>query len=132
MLAVQMPNSHRLEVAPALVAATFKDADRELEARVAEWLAQDPEPLPIVRLMVLDRPSDPPIGIRELAAGTGSNVQTSAARTAWFQAVTPNPRVFRPRFEYSVRFSWRRGDETFLLGTGLVNDLATMRTSSSG
>jgi hypothetical protein len=80
MLAVQMPNSHRLEVAPALVAATFKDADRELEARVAEWLAQDPEPLPIVRLMVLDRPSDPPIGIRELAAGTGSNVQTSAAR----------------------------------------------------
>jgi hypothetical protein len=43
MLAVQMPNPHRLEVASALVEATFEDADRELEARVAEWLAQDPE-----------------------------------------------------------------------------------------
>jgi hypothetical protein len=44
MLAAEMLNPHRLEVAPALVKATFEDADRELEARVAEWLAQDPEP----------------------------------------------------------------------------------------
>ena len=105
MLAVQMPNPHRLEVAPALVEATFEDADRELDARVAEWLAQDPEPWPIFRLMVLDRPSDSPIGIQEPLAGTGSNVRTSAVRTAWFQAVTPNPSAFRPQFGYSVRFS---------------------------
>jgi hypothetical protein len=128
MLAVQMPNPHRLEVASALVEATFEDADRELEARVAEWLAQDPEPWPIFRLMVLDRPSDSPIGIQEPLAGTGSNVRTSAVRTAWFQAVTPNPSVFRTGFGYSVRFSWRRGDETFLLGTGLINRPARMRS----
>ena len=92
MLAVQMPNPHHLDVAPALAEATFEDADRELEARVAEWLAQHPEPWPIVHLIVLDRPSDSPIGNRELAAGTGSNVQTSAARTAWFQAdAVPEP-----------------------------------------
>jgi hypothetical protein len=100
-----MPNPHRLEVAPALVEATFEDADRELEARVAEWLTQDPEPWPIIRLMVLDRPSDSPIGIQGLAAGTGSNVRASAVRTAWFQAVTPNPSVVRTGFGYSVRFS---------------------------
>ena len=100
-----MPNPHHLDVAPALVEATFEDADRELDARVVEWLAQDPEPLPIVRLMVLDRPSDSPIGNREPVAGTGSNVRTSAARTTWFQAVTPNSGVFRPRFGYGVRSS---------------------------
>ena len=105
MLAVQMPNPHRLEVASALVDATFEDADRELEARVAEWLTQDPEPWPIFRLMVLDRPRDSPIGIQEPLAGTGSNARTSAVRTAWFQAVTPNSGIFQPRFGYGVRSS---------------------------
>jgi hypothetical protein len=105
MLAVQMPNPHHLDVAPALAEATFEDADRELEARVAEWLAQHPEPWPIVRLMVLDRPSDSPIGNRDPVAGTGSNMRTFSARTAWFQVATPNPSVFRARLGYSVRFS---------------------------
>src|SRR5215217_6937191 len=100
-----MPNPHRLEVAPALEEATFEDADRELEARVAEWLVQDPEPWPIFRLVVLDRPSDSPIGNREPVAGTGSNVRKSAVRTAWFQPVTPNPGIFRPGIGYRVRFS---------------------------
>jgi len=99
-----MPNPYRLEVAPALVEATFEDTDRELEARVTEWLGQDPESWPIFRLMVLDRPSDSPIGNREPVAGTGSNVRKSAVRTAWFQAVTPNPSAFRPQFGYSVHF----------------------------
>jgi hypothetical protein len=83
MLAAEMLNPHRLEVAPALVKATFEDADRELEARGAEWLAQHPEPWPTFRLIVLDRPSDSPIGTREPVAGTGSNVRTFSARTAW-------------------------------------------------
>jgi hypothetical protein len=45
---------HPLEVALALVEAEFEDDDRELEARVAEWLAEDPEHWPIFRLVVLD------------------------------------------------------------------------------
>ncbi len=43
-----------LEVALSVVYANFEAADQELEARVAEWLAQDPEHWPIFRLVVLD------------------------------------------------------------------------------
>jgi hypothetical protein len=45
---------HPLGVALALVEAVFEDADRELEARVTEWFAEDPEHWPIFRLVVLD------------------------------------------------------------------------------
>lgn len=43
-----------LEVALAVVTATFEDAEAELESRVAAWLAADPEHWPIFRLVVLD------------------------------------------------------------------------------
>src|SRR5687768_14809879 len=42
-----------LEVALSIVNAHFEEADQELEARVTEWLAQDPEHWPIFRLVVL-------------------------------------------------------------------------------
>ena len=43
-----------LEVAWSVVYANCEAADQEVEARVTEGLAQDPEPWPIVRLGVLD------------------------------------------------------------------------------
>jgi hypothetical protein len=43
-----------LEVAWSVVQANFEEADQALEARVTEWLAQDPEHWPIFRLVVLD------------------------------------------------------------------------------
>jgi hypothetical protein len=43
-----------LEVALSVVHANFEDAEQALEARVTEWLAQDPEHWPIFRLVVLD------------------------------------------------------------------------------
>jgi hypothetical protein len=43
-----------LGVALDVVQATFEEADQELEARVTEWLARDPEHWPIFRLVVLD------------------------------------------------------------------------------
>jgi hypothetical protein len=43
-----------LEVALLMVHANYEDAEQALEARVTEWLAQDPEHWPIFRLVVLD------------------------------------------------------------------------------
>jgi hypothetical protein len=43
-----------LETALSVVSANFEAADHELEARVTEWLAHDPEHWPIFRLVVLD------------------------------------------------------------------------------
>jgi hypothetical protein len=43
-----------LSVALSVVHANFEAADQEVEARVTEWLAQDPEHWPIFRLGVLD------------------------------------------------------------------------------
>ena len=43
-----------LEVALSVLTANFEAADQELEARVTDWLAQDPEHWPILRLVVLD------------------------------------------------------------------------------
>ena len=49
--------------------AEFEDADRELEARVAEWLAEDPEHWPIFRLVVLDPWQERPGQWRKEAPG---------------------------------------------------------------
>jgi hypothetical protein len=43
-----------LEVALSVVRANYEAADQKLEARLTEWLAQDPEHWPIFRLVVLD------------------------------------------------------------------------------
>jgi len=43
-----------LAVAVSVVHANYEDAEQELESRVTEWLAQDPEHWPIFRLVVLD------------------------------------------------------------------------------
>jgi hypothetical protein len=43
-----------LEVALSVMHANYEEADQALEARVTDWLAQDPEHWPIFRLVVLD------------------------------------------------------------------------------
>ena len=43
-----------LKVALPVVNANLEAADQELEARVTEWLSEDPEHWPIFRLVVLD------------------------------------------------------------------------------
>ena len=65
-------------VALSAVNANFEAADQELEARVTEWIAQDPEHWPIFRLVVLDpwqeRPAqwreDVPVWVRSLGTNT--------------------------------------------------------------
>jgi hypothetical protein len=67
-----------LEVALSVVHANYEEADQALEARVTEWLAQDPEHWPIFRLVVLDpwqeQPgrwrADAPGWVRSLGANT--------------------------------------------------------------
>src|SRR4051812_38269311 len=44
----------RIDPALGLVSTTFEEMDQELEGRVREWLARDPEHWPIFRLVVLD------------------------------------------------------------------------------
>ena len=60
-----------LETAWSVVQTTFEEADQELEARVTEWLAQDPEHWPIFRLVVLDPWQEQPGRWREGCSGVG-------------------------------------------------------------
>jgi hypothetical protein len=68
-----------LEVALSVVHANFEDAEQALEARVTEWLAQDPEHWPIFRLVVLDPWQEQSGRWREDAPGW---VRTLGANTA--------------------------------------------------
>jgi hypothetical protein len=70
---------HPLEVALALVEAEFEEADRELEARVTEWLAEDPEHWPIFRLIVLDPWQERPGRWREDVPGWVRTLGTNTA-----------------------------------------------------
>ena len=58
-----------LEVALSVVHANYEEAEQALEARLSEWLAQDPEHWPIFRLIVLDAWQEPPGRWREDAPG---------------------------------------------------------------
>ena len=58
-----------LEVALSVLQANFEAADQALEARVAEWLARDPEHWPIFRLVVLEPWQEQPGRWREDAPG---------------------------------------------------------------
>jgi hypothetical protein len=68
-----------LEVALSVVHANYEEADQELEARVAEWLAQDPEHWPIFRLVVLDSWQEQPGKWREDAPGWVRSLGTNTA-----------------------------------------------------
>ena len=68
-----------LEVAWSVVQTTFEEADQELEARVTEWLAQDPEHWPIFRLVVLDPWQAQPGRWREDAPGWVRSLGTNTA-----------------------------------------------------
>jgi hypothetical protein len=68
-----------LEVALSVVHANYEEADQELEARVAEWLAQDPEHWPIFRLVVLDPWQEQPGRWREDAPGWARSIGTNTA-----------------------------------------------------
>ena len=68
-----------LEVALSVVHANYEEADQELEARVTEWLARDPEHWPIFRLVVLDPWQDQPGRWREDAPGWVRSLGTNTA-----------------------------------------------------
>jgi hypothetical protein len=68
-----------LEVALSEVVANFEAADQELEARVTEWLSQDPEHWPIFRLVVLDPWQEHPGMWREDAPGWVRSLGTNTA-----------------------------------------------------
>ena len=68
-----------LETAWSIVQTTFEDADQALEARVTEWLAQDPEHWPIFRLVVLDPWQEEPGHWREDAPGWVRSLGTNTA-----------------------------------------------------
>ena len=68
-----------LEVALSVVNANFEAADQELEARVTEWLAKDPEHWPIFRLVVLDPWQEQPGQWREDVPGWVRSLGTNTA-----------------------------------------------------
>ena len=68
-----------LEVALSVVHANFEEADQALEARVTEWLAQDPEHWPIFRLVVLDPWQEQPGRWREDVPGWVRSLGTNTA-----------------------------------------------------
>lgn len=68
-----------LEVALSVVQANYEDAEQELEARVTEWLAQDPEHWPIFRLVVLDPWQEQPGRWREDAPAWVRSLGTNTA-----------------------------------------------------
>jgi hypothetical protein len=68
-----------LDVALSVVQANFEEAEQALEARVTEWLAQDPEHWPIFRLAVLDPWQEQPGRWREGAPGWVRSLGTNAA-----------------------------------------------------
>ncbi len=72
-----------LEVALSVVHANYEEADQELEARVTEWLAQDPEHWPIFRLVVLDPWQEQPGQWREdVPGGSEASGPTPRSRTS--------------------------------------------------
>ena len=72
-----------LEMAWSVVQTTFEEADQALEARVTEWLAQDPEHWPIFRLVVLDPWQEQPGQWRKDAPGwVRSSGRTRRSRTS--------------------------------------------------
>ena len=68
-----------LEVAGSVVDANFEAAELELEARVTEWLVQDPEHWPIFRLVVLDPWQEQPGQWHEDVPGWVRTLGTNAA-----------------------------------------------------
>jgi hypothetical protein len=66
-----------LEVAWSVVQATFEQTDQALEARVTEWLAQDPDHWPIFRLVVLDLWQEQPGQLRKEASSWGRSLGTN-------------------------------------------------------
>jgi hypothetical protein len=78
------------ELVVDLVDANFNAAEQELEARVTEWLAQDPEHWPIFRLVVLDPWQEQPGEWREDVPGWGRSLGTNTT-LAHFQQ-DPNGR----------------------------------------
>ena len=60
-------------------AGQFEEADQALEARVTEWLAQDPEHWPIFRLVVLDPWQEQPGQWRKDAPGWVRSLGTNTA-----------------------------------------------------
>jgi hypothetical protein len=66
-----------LEVALSVVHANYEEADQGLEARVTEWLAQDPEHWPIFRLVVLDPWQEKPGRWREDVPGWARSLGTN-------------------------------------------------------
>jgi hypothetical protein len=68
-----------LEVALSVVEANFEAADQELEGRVAEWIARDPENWPIFRLVVLDPWQEQPGRRRENAPDWVRSLGTNTA-----------------------------------------------------
>ena len=68
-----------LEVALSVAHANFEEADQELEARVTEWLAQDPEHWPIFCLVVLDPWQEQPGRWREDVPGGSGSLGTNTA-----------------------------------------------------
>src|SRR5262245_39777750 len=51
---IEVWEDDQLAIAHSISASRFEEADRDLEARAAEWLAQDPEHWPMFRLIILD------------------------------------------------------------------------------
>ncbi len=68
-----------LEVALSVVNNNYEEADQALEARVTEWLAQDPEHWPIFRLVVLDPWQEQPGQWREDTPGWVRTLGTNTA-----------------------------------------------------
>jgi hypothetical protein len=66
-----------LDVALSVVHGNYEDAEQALEARVTEWLAQDPEHWPIFRLVVLDPWQELPGRWREDAPGWARTLGTN-------------------------------------------------------
>jgi hypothetical protein len=74
---IPMGDEDPLEVALSVVYANFEAADQELEARVTQWLAQDPEHWPIFRLVVLDPWQEQPGRWHEDAPGWVRSLRTN-------------------------------------------------------
>jgi hypothetical protein len=66
------------------VHVNYEEADQALEARVTEWLAQDPEHWSIFRLVILDPWQEQPGQWREDAPGWVRSLRTNTA-LSYFQ-----------------------------------------------
>jgi hypothetical protein len=86
-------NEDPLAVAWSVVNANFEAAEQELEARVTEWLAQDPEHWPIFRLVDLDPWQERPGQWREDAPGWVRTLGTNTALAHFQQGPYGRQRV---------------------------------------